>query len=58
MYEYTLSELQQVSAYLAENYTEESTDPVCVKFRAFRDGGLTDDGSDNGVAMNDTLKNH
>lgn len=58
LYEYTLDELQQVSAYLAENYNEESTDSVCVKFRNFRDGGLTADGSDNGVAMNDTLKNH
>lgn len=60
LYEYSLSELQQVSAYLAENYTEESQDPVCVKFRGFRDNGLTSDGSDNGVDMitNSNKNNH
>ena len=58
LYEYSLSELQQVSAYLAENYDEESQDPVCVKFRNFRDNGLTSGGTDNGVAMKAEFKNH
>lgn len=51
LYEYTLGELKVVSDYLTKNYSEESQDSICIKFRTFRDSGLTTYGTDNGVAM-------
>lgn len=60
LYQYTVGELKVVSDYLTKHYTEESNDPICVKFRNFRDAGLTTDGSDNGVDMkiNPNKNNH
>ena len=57
LYEYTLDELQQVSEYLVVNYDEKVTYPegdIRKKFRDFRDNGITADGTDNGVDMNDS----
>ena len=58
LYEYTPEELKVVSNYLTKNYSEESQDPNCIKFRTFRDSGLTTDGSDNGVAMKEDFTSH
>lgn len=58
LYQYTVGELKVVSDYLAKNYTDESQDPVCLKFINFRESGLTPDGSDNGVAMKAEFSSH
>lgn len=59
LYEYTPEELRDISDYLASlPEAERETDEVYKKFAAFRDGGLTDEGTDNGVPMNADFSNH
>ena len=59
LYEYTADDLRQISDYLGSLSDEEyEQDDYYKKFADFRNNGLTENGSDNGVPMNENFTSH